>query len=118
MRGRVDDSDKGRVVLAEEIKVLDDTMAVVPSEDDQGPALTCRVRVRVAEGLDARLASLRAVCEDHRGRTPLFLHVLLLDQEVVVRVKDLLVEPDQGMVRKVETLLGAGSILAEYAGRA
>jgi len=119
VRGRADDSDKGRVVLAEEIKILDETMTGVKGADDGRQALACRVRMRAAgEGLDARLASLRAVCQEHRGRTPLFVHVLLPEQEVVVRVKDLLVEPDRGMVTKVETLLGAGSILVEYAGRA
>ena len=87
--------------------------------DDGAPALTCRVRMR-AEGdaVDARLASLRSVCQDHRGRTPLFVHVLLPDQEVVVRVKELLVDPGAAMVAKVESLLGPGSILVEYAGRA
>jgi hypothetical protein len=58
------------------------------------------------------------VCQDHRGRTPLFVHVLLPDQEVVVRVKELLVDPGAVMVAKVESLLGPGSILVEYAGRA
>ena len=40
------------------------------------------------------------------------------DQEVVVRVKELLVDPGAAMVAKVESLLGPGSILVEYAGRA
>ena len=68
--------------------------------------------------VDARLASLRSVCQEHQGRTPLFVHVLLPDQEVVVRVKELLVDPGAAMVAKVESLLGPGSILVEYAGRA
>jgi DNA polymerase-3 subunit alpha len=119
VRGRADDSDKGRVVLAEEIKILDEAMMGGRGGDGGGQALTCRVRMRAAdEGLDARLASLKALCQEHRGRTPLFVHVLLPEQEVVVRVKDLLVEPDPGLVTKVESLLGTGSILVEYAGRA
>ena len=119
VRGRTDDSDKGRVVLAEEIKPLDDATAGGTAGDDGAPALTCRVRMR-AEGdaVEPRLASLRSVCQDHRGRTPLFVHVLLPDQEVVVRVKELLVDPGAVMVAKVESLLGPGSILVEYAGRA
>jgi DNA polymerase-3 subunit alpha len=119
VRGRTDDSDKGRVVLAEEIKPLDDATPGANAWDDGAAALTCRIRMR-AEGdvIDARLASLRSVCQDHRGRTPLFVHVLLPDQEVVVRVKELLVDPGAAMVAKVESLLGPGSILVEYAGRA
>ena len=119
VRGRTDDSDKGRVVLAEEIRLLEDGLVGGKGGDAPGPALTCRVRMRAdVEAIDARLSSLRSVCEEHRGRTPLFVHVVLPYQEVVVRVKGLLVEPDAAMVGKVESLLGGGSILVEYAGRA
>jgi DNA polymerase-3 subunit alpha len=121
VRGRVDDSDKGRVVLAEEIRPFDEAAAGARAGDGPRHALTCRIRVRAeaeAEAAEARLASLRALCETHRGRTPLFVHVLLAEQEVIVRVKELAVEPDPGMVGKVEALLGPGSILVEYAGRA
>ena len=80
--------------------------------------LLTRITLREGDAVDARLASLRSVCQDHRGRTPLFVHVLLPDEEVVVRVKELLVDPGAAMVAKVESLLGPGSILVEYAGRA
>ena len=119
VRGRTDDSDKGRVVLAEEIRPLDEATLGARNGDAGAPALTCRVRLRAeGDGAEARLGSLRTLCEAHRGRTPLFVHVVLPDQEVVVRVKELLVEPDAAMVAKVESLLGPGSILVEYAGRA
>ncbi len=119
VRGRTDDSDKGRVVLAEEIKPLDEALTGANAEDSEGQALTCRIRMRAGnEALGARIASLKTVCREHRGRTPLFVHVLLPEHEVVVRSKDFLVEPDGVMVRKVEALLGPGSILVEYAGRA
>jgi hypothetical protein len=44
--------------------------------------------------------------------------VLLPEQEVVIRVKEVSVEPDPAMASKVEGVLGQGSILVEYAGRA
>ena len=44
--------------------------------------------------------------------------MLLPEQEVVVRVKELGVNPEPDLVSKVEGLLGPGSILVEYAGRA
>jgi len=47
-----------------------------------------------------------------------FVHVLLADQEVVVRAKGLSVAPEAELVAKIESLLGPGSILVEYAGRA
>jgi len=64
------------------------------------------------------LASVKAACREHEGRTPLFVHVLLPTQEVVLRVKELGVDPAPDLVAKVEGLLGQGSILVEYAGRA
>ncbi|HXJ77725.1 MAG TPA: DNA polymerase III subunit alpha [Candidatus Methylomirabilis sp.] len=119
VRGRVDDSDKGRVVLAEEIRPLDEALAAGAAGGSESAALTCRIRVRVnAESMDTLLTSVRAICREHRGRTPLFLHVLLPEQEVVIRAKDLSVDPDSTMATKVETLLGQGSVLVEYAGGA
>ena len=130
VRGRADDSDKGRVVLAEEIKPLEDAMGnLAPVGNGHGngngagnggaSAHACRIRVSAAaESLNELLASVKAACREHEGRTPLFLHLLLPEQEVVLRIKELAVDPAPDLVAKVEGLLGAGSILVEYAGRA
>jgi DNA polymerase III subunit alpha len=134
VKGRADDSDKGRVVLAEEIKPLEDavgngSLAGNGHANGNGTgngrgsgadvAHACRIRVSAAaESLAALLGSVKAACREHEGRTPLFLHVLLPEQEVVLRVKELGVDPAPGLVAKVEGLLGPGSILVEYAGRA
>jgi DNA polymerase III alpha subunit len=126
VRGRADDSDKGRVVLAEEIKPLEEAMGnLTPAGNGHGngagtaSAHACRIRVSAAaEALPELLASVKAACREHEGRTPLFLHVLLPEQEVVLRIKELAVDPAADLVTKVEGLLGAGSILVEYAGRA
>ncbi|HMH75185.1 MAG TPA: OB-fold nucleic acid binding domain-containing protein, partial [Candidatus Udaeobacter sp.] len=126
VRGRADDSDKGRVVLAEEIKPLEEAMGnLAPAGNGHGngagtaSAHACRIRVSAAaEALPELLAAVKAACREHEGRTPLFLHVLLPEQEVVLRIKELAVDPASDLVTKVEGLLGAGSILVEYAGRA
>jgi DNA polymerase-3 subunit alpha len=131
VRGRIDDSDKGRVVLAEEVKPLDEpTIAQVRAGGERGTGLgngaaslesaqTCRIRVRAgAAEAPALLASVRGICEAHPGPTPLFVHVLLDEQEVVVRAKGLSVLADDALLGKVEGVLGPGSILVEYAGRA
>jgi DNA polymerase III subunit alpha len=122
VRGRTDDSDKGRVVLAEEIKPLEDAVGNGNGHGGNGAggaAHACRIRVSAAaEALPALLDSVKSACREHEGRTPLFLHVLLPEQEVVLRVKELAVDPAPGLVTKVEGLLGPGSILVEYAGRA
>jgi DNA polymerase-3 subunit alpha len=132
VRGRADDSDKGRVVLAEEMKPLEEAMGTAGPTGVAGngsgngsghaaeaAAHACRIRVSAAaEALPALLTALKAACREHEGRTPLFLHVLLPEQEVVLRVKELAVDPASDLVTKVEGLLGPGSILVEYAGRA
>jgi DNA polymerase III subunit alpha len=125
VKGRADDSDKGRVVLAEEIKPLEEAVANGSGNGNgnghrgEEAAHACRIRVSAAaESLGALFASLKAACREHEGRTPLFVHVLLPEQEVVLRVKELGVEPAPALVAKVEALLGPGSILVEYAGRA
>jgi DNA polymerase-3 subunit alpha len=134
VRGRADDSDKGRVVLAEEIKPLEEAVGNGSlagnghgsasgngHPNGHGPvdAHACRIRLNAAaESLPALLAAIKTACREHEGRTPLFLHVLLPEQEVVLRVKELGVNPEPDLVSKVEGLLGPGSILVEYAGRA
>ncbi len=139
VKGRADDSDKGRVVLAEEIKPLEEAVTngglggnghVNGNGHTNGHggngrgagvdiAHACRIRVSAAaEPLADLLASVKAACYEHEGRTPLFVHVLLPTQEVVLRVKELGVDPAPELVAKVEGLLGPGSILVEYAGRA
>jgi DNA polymerase-3 subunit alpha len=139
VRGRVDDSDKGRVVLAEDVKPLDEAAiaAARPMENGAttartGPGVassaggrvedgahTCRIRVHAGSDRPGEmLAAVRSICEAHPGHTPVFVHVLLADQEVVVRAKGLCVAPERELVAKFESLLGPGSILVEYAGRA
>src|SRR5206468_3293460 len=46
VRGRTDDSDKGRVVLAEEVKVLDEALVSTASTEGVRAALACRIRLR------------------------------------------------------------------------
>jgi len=130
VKGRADDSDKGRVVLAEEIKPLEEAVGNGSlagnglgngngNGNGHDGAHACRIRVNAAaESLSALLDSIKAACREHEGGTPLFLHVLLPEQEVVLRVKELGVDPAPDLVAKVESLLGQGSILVEYAGRA
>src|SRR6059036_68320 len=67
VRGRIDDSDKGRVVLAEEIRPLEEALA--GAGEPGRSALTCRIRVRVGDqGMGALLTSVRTICQEHRGR--------------------------------------------------
>jgi DNA-directed DNA polymerase III PolC len=130
VKGRIDETDKGRVVLVEDIKPLEDALRTEGGYRPNGNgdtggngggarhAHTCRIRVKGEAGGEALLGAVRALCEAHRGSTPLFLHVLLAEQEVVLKAPALGVEPAPELVAKVEQLLGPGSIIVEYAGRA
>ncbi len=123
VKGRIDETDKGRVVLVEDIKPLEDALTTEGGYRPNGNggnggnggkgrhAHTCRIRVKGEAGGDggeALLGAVRAICEAHRGSTPLFLHVLLAEQEVVLKAPALGVEPAPELVAKVEQLLGTG----------
>jgi DNA polymerase III subunit alpha len=118
VRGRVDDSDKGRVVLAEDVRLLEQSLAGGGRARDGGEATACRVRLRAGENSAERLAALRKLCEEHPGGVPVFVHVLLPGTEVVVRARAVSVDATQDLVARVEELLGAGTAAIDHAGRA
>jgi DNA polymerase-3 subunit alpha len=119
VRGRTDDSDKGRVVLVDEVRPLGDVLAGGREAAPAAPPLSCRIRMApAADDEGGMVASVRDLCRAHAGATPLFVHVLLPEQEVVIRSRGLSVSADPTLVAKIEALLGPGSILLEYGGRA
>jgi DNA polymerase-3 subunit alpha len=115
--GRVDDTDKGRVILAEEVRRLDQA-ANGAGRPPEGAAQACRIRVIGDSGAEARLAEVQRCCAEHPGEVPVFLHLLLPAQEVVVRARRVAVDGSGELVAKLETLLGAGAIILDYARRA
>jgi DNA polymerase III subunit alpha len=119
VRGRVDDGDKGRVVLAEDVRLLEQSLAGGGrARNGGGEATACRVRLRAGEDSAERLAALRRLCEEHPGGVPVFVHVLLPGTEVVVRARAVSVDATQELVARVEELLGAGTAAIDHAGRA
>src|SRR5215813_2775752 len=99
VRGRVDDGDKGRVVLAEDVRLLEQALADYGSRPKNGGVSepnACRIRVTP-------------------GRVPVFLHLVLGGQEVVVRTRGLSVDGSKDLVANGETLLGPGAISVDYA---
>jgi DNA polymerase-3 subunit alpha len=117
VRGRVDDTEKGRVILAEEIRPLE--QALVGGTATGGPPQTCRIRL-VSERGDPLvvLPEIRRVVAEHPGPVPVFLHVVLAEAEVVVRAKEPTVDGSAQLVAKLESLLGPKTILLEYGRRA
>ncbi|MGH7353168.1 MAG: DNA polymerase III subunit alpha [Candidatus Rokuibacteriota bacterium] len=116
VRGRVDESDnKGRVVLVEEIRLLEQSLQ---PRAGVGEPNACRVRVRADGDPAGSLAELRRVCDAHPGGVPVFVHVLLPGQEVVVRARGLAVDGGPELIAEVEAVLGARTVVVEYAGRA
>ncbi len=121
LRGRVDDGDKGRVILADDIRLLEQALAdgqARPRGAVAGEPNACRIRAPGATGPPGALGQLKQLCAEHPGRVPLFLHLLVDRQEVVIRARGLSVDASPEFVAAAETLLGAGAVTVEYAGRA
>ena len=122
VRGRLDDGDKGRVVLAEDVQFLQQALAELAGRPrhGSGPVEPSACRIRIAPGDDpsVALAAVRRICGDHPGRVPVFVHLLLDAQEVVVRACSLLVDGSKELVAEGDTVLGAGAISVDYAGHA
>ena len=121
VRGRVDDGDKGRVVLAEDVRLLEQALADYGSRPKNGGVSepnACRIRVTPGEDPNAVLAAVRQLCGEHPGRVPVFLHLVLGGQEVVVRTRGLSVDASKELAADGETLFGPGAISVDYAGRA
>jgi len=116
VRGRVDDSDKGRVVLAEDARLLEQSLGAVSARPKNGgEASACRIRVRAQGDPSARLAALRKVCEEHPGGVPVFVHVIVPGLEVVVRSRGVSVDATPALTGKVEALLGPAALSIDYA---
>ena len=122
VRGRVDDGDKGRVVLAEDVRLLEQALAESAGSRAKNGVVSepnaCRIRFAPGEDPGAALAAVRQLCDQHPGRVPVFLHLLIGGQEVVVRTRGLSVDGSKELVTEGETFLGPGNISVDYAGRA
>jgi DNA polymerase-3 subunit alpha len=122
VRGRVDDTDKGRVVLAEEVRLLEHALAGGAVRGDgapaAGPPSACRVRLPGEADAVTALSALRQVCDEHAGTVPLFVHVPVPGLEVVVRASGVSVDASAKLTGKIEALLGPGTVTVEHAGRA
>jgi DNA polymerase III subunit alpha len=122
VRGRVDDGDKGRVVLAEDVRLLEQALADSANRPRNGGGApepnACRIRVTPGEDPSVALAAVRQLCGEHPGRVPVFLHLVIGGQEIVVRTRGLSVDGSRELVAEGETMLGPGSVSVDYAGRA
>jgi DNA polymerase-3 subunit alpha len=116
VRGRVDDGDKGRVVLAEDARLLEQSLGAVGARPrNGGEASACRIRVRADGDPADRLATLRKLCEEHPGGVPVFVHVIVPGLEVVVRSRGVSVDVTAALTSKVEALLGPAALTIDYA---
>jgi len=116
VRGRVDDGDKGRVILAEDVRLLEQALGgAARPRAAGGEAGACRIRVVANGNPEARLAALRAICEAHPGGVPVFVHVVLAGQEVVIRSRGFAVDAGPALVSEVEALLGRAALTIDYA---
>jgi DNA polymerase-3 subunit alpha len=116
VRGRVDDGDKGRVVLADDVRLLEQSLgAGSVRAKTGGEASACRIRLRADGDPAGRLAALRKLCEEHPGGVPVFVHVLVPGLEVVVRSHCVSVDATPTLTSKVDALLGPAALTIDYA---
>ena len=117
VRGRVDDGDKGRVVLAEDARLLEHSLgATTTRAKTGGEPSACRIRVRGnGDATPQQLATLRKLCEEHPGGVPVFVHVLVPGLEVVVRSRGISVDAGAALNEKVRALLGPAALTVDYA---
>jgi DNA polymerase-3 subunit alpha len=118
IRGRLDESDKGRVVLAEEVRSLEELLRE-PLRAGAGEVAphACRLRL-LADEASTALPALSRVCGEHAGPVPVFVHILLAEQEVVLRSRAFSVSAAPGFVAAVEAILGPGAVVLDHAGSA
>jgi DNA polymerase-3 subunit alpha len=116
VRGRVDDGDKGRVILAEDVRLLEQALGTAsrPRAAGTEPG-ACRIRVLANGDPQAQLSALRKICEAHPGGVPVFVHVVLAGQEVVVRSRGCSVDATPELTSEVEALLGRAALTVDYA---
>jgi DNA polymerase-3 subunit alpha len=104
VRGRVEGGASARKLLAEEIRPL-------PTDDGGSPpGEVCRISFGATEVDVERLQALKRVCEAHPGTAPLYLHVEVGGQEVVLRPRRLCVRVEPALVAAVGALLGDGRL--------
>jgi DNA polymerase III alpha subunit len=116
VRGRVDDGDKGRVVLADDVRLLEQALGAASTRPKTGgEASACRIRVRANGDPAGRLSALRKDCEEHPGGVPVFVHVIVPGLEVVVRARGVSVDATATLTSKVEALLGPAALTIDYA---
>jgi DNA polymerase-3 subunit alpha len=117
VRGRLDDSDKGRVVLADDVRPLEQALANAAGRAAAASREPNALRIRVRAGDDPTtpMAAVRQACAEHPGPVPVFLHLLLPAQEVVVRSRGLAVDPSAELLGKLEALLGPAATMVEHA---
>jgi DNA polymerase-3 subunit alpha len=118
IRGRLDESDKGRVVLAEEVRALEEILRE-PTRQAPGESAphACRLRLP-AEATSAALMVLGRLCAEHAGPVPVFVHVLLAEHEVILKSRTFRVSAAPAFVTAVEAVLGQGAVVVDHAGSA
>jgi len=104
------------VILAEDVRLLEQALGgAARPRAAGGEAGACRIRVVANGNPEARLAALRAICEAHPGGVPVFVHVVLAGQEVVIRSRGFSVDAGAELVSDVEALLGKAALTIDYA---
>jgi DNA polymerase-3 subunit alpha len=120
VRGRIDDTDKGRVVLVEEVRPLASLVDPPGGRAAGEPTVqVCRIIVRGDHAdAPAQLAAIARLAAAHAGPVPMLVHVLLPEHEVVVRARRHAVDGSAELVAKLQEHLGPTAIMLDHDRRA
>jgi DNA polymerase-3 subunit alpha len=108
---------KGKVDKGEEnVKVI--ASAVYPLEQAKELIVNIvHITTDVVNIKSDSLEEMKRILNDHHGISPVYIHLVLPDREVVIAAPDeLRVDPSEGFVRDIETLLGGGSCNISHGG--
>jgi len=99
VRGRVDHSRERPNILASEVIPLEDIRRKV--------AAKVRIRLHAKEVTQERISQIRAICQRHRGKSPVLVAVETERGKVYVTAdKHLSVDPDVDFCRQIQQLVG------------
>ena len=102
VRGKVDKGEENIKVIASAVKPLEEAKGAV--------AQIVHIKADADKIAPDSLNGLKGVLSAHAGSSPVYLHLLWSDREVVMAMPDdLKVKPSEEFIKGIETFLGSGS---------
>ncbi|MBI3398907.1 MAG: DNA polymerase III subunit alpha [Deltaproteobacteria bacterium] len=103
VKGKIDKGEENVKVIASAVNSLEQAKGMIIN--------TVHIKADVAKVGAYSLERIKEILIDHSGNSPVYLHLLWPDREVVMTMPDnLKVAPSEKFIKDIETLLGEGSV--------